>query len=166
MYPTPQEQLDAAIRLITAAADHAGPAGERDGLLRGAMVLLRRLSRSLDARLPFLADDNERVRGLMQRLRADLPSLASEIDKASAQAASETDEASARVTTGSESQEHSANLVWQGLLARAVTELADDEAGDRGRAQIAAHLRERTAANPALNREPIQRPQLTEEPRA
>ena len=165
MHPTPQEQLDAAIRLITAAAEHARPAGERDDLLRGATVLLRRLSRSLDARMPFLADDNERARVLLQHLRADVASLAPEIDKASAHAAPETDEASARATTSSESHEHSANLIWQGLLARAVTELADDEAGDRGRAQIAAHLRARTAANPALNREPIRRPQPTEEPR-
>ena len=115
--------------------------------------------------MPFLADDNERARALLQRLRGDVASLAPEIDAASAHAAPQTDQASARATTSSESQEHSANLVWQGLLARAVTELADDEAGDRGRAQIAAHMRARTAANPALNREPIQRPQLTEEPR-
>ncbi|MDH3682964.1 MAG: hypothetical protein OEV40_23790 [Acidimicrobiia bacterium] len=116
-------------------------------LLADAARLLRRLERSWPKRMPFLVDDNHRALRLLEGLRPDLPSLAREISAAMEHPPVDGEEAATDL-----------NLGLQGLLARAVHALADDADGDKGRARIAEHLRRRLAVNPALNRDPVERP--------
>ena len=97
--------------------------------------------------MPFLVDDNQRAIRLLDELRSDLAPLAEEISAATERPPADGEEAA-----------NDLNVQLQSLLARAVHVLADDLDGDRGRARIAEHLRHRIAADPALNRHPIERP--------
>ncbi len=97
--------------------------------------------------MPFLLDDSERAQRLLVELRSVLPSMHTDIDAAGS-----------RPAPISEKAAHEQNLEWQRLLARAVYELPENEAGATARIRIARHARERIAADPTLNREPALRP--------
>ena len=147
MHPTASEQLQAIRYLIERAQADPELSAESDQLLGDAMRLLRRLERSWTKRMPFLVDDNQRAIRLLDELRSDLAPLAEEISAATERPPADGEEAATDL-----------NVQLQSLLARAVHVLADDLDGDRGRARIAEHLRHRIAADPALNRHPIERP--------
>jgi hypothetical protein len=148
MYPTPEEQLAAAWRQITEAAADPALASDTVERLDNAARLLRRLERSLSRRLPFLLEASARARLLLNELRSDLPALAADIDVLSSRASARSGPAA-----------HATNLAWQRLLARAVSELPVDDAGERGISLIAAHLRTRSASDPSLHRHPTALPE-------
>ncbi|MGB5760729.1 MAG: hypothetical protein WBM50_27695 [Acidimicrobiales bacterium] len=149
MHPTPSEQLQAIRHLIERAQADPELSEESDRLLGDAIRLLRRLERSWPKRMPFLVDDNQRAIRLLGELRPDLSPLAEEISAATE-----------RPPANGEEAADALNAQLQGLLARAVDVLADDPDGDRGRARISEHLRHRIAADPALNRHPVERPAI------
>lgn len=147
MHPTPNEQLQAIGHLIDRVQANPELSPGSVQLLGDALRLLRRLERSWSRRMPFLIDDNRRAMWLLDELRPLLTSLSAEIPAAAELPAAESEEAARRI-----------NVELQGLLARAVHVLGDGPDGDRGRARIAEHLRHRIAADPALNRDPVERP--------
>lgn len=149
MHPTPTEQLQAIRFLIEQARADREQSAASQQLLADATRLLRRLERSWPKRMPFLVDDNRRALRLLSELRPHLAPLDAEIA-----------EVDRRPATDSEESAHKRNVELQGLLGRAVHLLPDDSDGDRGRAKITQHLRQRTAADPALNRDPAERPPL------
>ncbi|MGF1599857.1 MAG: hypothetical protein ACFCVK_23590 [Acidimicrobiales bacterium] len=149
MHPTPTEHLRAVRHLIERAQADPDAAAGSAHLLTDAVRLLRRLERSWPARQPFLVDDNRRAIRLLGELAPDLGPLAHEVAAASD-----------RPPVDGEDAAHERNLELQALLARAVHVLADDAAGDRGRARIAEHVRQRIAADPTLNRDPAERPPI------
>lgn len=146
MHPTPEEQLNAILRLIEDAASDSRMAEEPKALLADAGRLIRRLERSWSSRLPFLTRDNELAIELLSEIGPLLPVLQKKID-ALAGTATQPDEPSS----------HAVNKQCQELLSEAVHLLPDDSAGDNGRARIVAYLRSRLAADPALNRTPTDR---------
>lgn len=148
MHPTVDEQLRAVRRLLDAVAGDPGLAGPSAQALADASRQLRRLEGSWAARLPFLTDDNRatvELLGEVAPLVADRPGWGEELAAAVA---------AAEVPTVAEPVAHDRNLALRRLLARAVHELPDSEAGDAARARIAAHLRRRLDADPALHRSP------------
>lgn len=146
MHPTPEEQLQAILRLIDLAAGDPEMAAETKSTLADASRLVRRLERSLAIRLPFLADDNELAAELLTALAAQLPTLAEGIATATSD-----------LPIASETKAHQTNKRLQELLGQAIHLLPDNAAGNDGRARISDHLRTRIAADPALNRSPAER---------
>lgn len=148
MFPTPTDQLSAARRLLDASQDLEPGSDAAVELASGARSLLRRLEGQLDRRMPFLLDDSARASRLLADLRSQLPGLSQEIDAVAA-----------RPRPQSELDAHQTNLLWQGLLASAIHELPENPEGLAARARIADHVSERLASNPALHRDPADRPQ-------
>lgn len=148
MHPTPEEQLDAILRLVEGAASDSAIAEDSNAMLTDASRLIRRLQRSWSGRLPFLSHDNALAAELLTHLAPMLPSLQHEIDDVVR---------SVEQSRADEPATHETNKRFQGLLARAVHQLPGDNAGDEGRARIVTHLRNRLAADPALNRAPADR---------
>lgn len=151
MHPTPDEQLVAIERLIMRGTEGTRRGAEPTTIeadLTDASRLTRRLMRSWARRLPFLERDNELAIELLSSLVSKQPDLTAQVTGAiRARENADAGEPSA----------HQLNKSLQMLLADAVHALPDDEAGDADRARIAAHLRARLAANPALHREPALR---------
>ena len=137
MYPTPDDFLASIGRLV-----EQGAGGSHDDAAR----LVRRLQRSWPLRHRFLVEDNQLGLDLIIGLSELAPALADEIATVTMPAVW-IDERSA----------HDINNRIQDLIARAVHELPDSDEGDAARARIARHLRLRIRANPALNREPLER---------
>ena len=146
MHPTPEEQLQAVLRLIDAVATDPGIAPESQEILADAGRLIRRLRRSWARRLPFIVRDNELAAELLAGFSPRLPELADEIQAAAAS-----------LPVDDEPSAHEVNKQLQDLLGRAVHLLPDDAEGDAARVRIADHLRARLAADPALNRTPTDR---------
>ena len=80
MHPTPEEQLDAILRLVEGAASDSAIAEDSNAMLTDASRLIRRLQRSWSGRLPFLSHDNALAAELLTHLAPMLPSLQHEID--------------------------------------------------------------------------------------
>lgn len=146
MHPTPEEQLQAVLRLVNHAATDPGMTPETKSTLADASRLIRRLDHSLATRLPFLVTDNELAAELLTDLAAHLPTMAEAIKTATSE-----------LSTFDEPKAHEANKRLRELLAQAVHLLGDNSTGNDGRARIAEHLRTRVAADPALNRSPAER---------
>ena len=152
MHPTPEEQLRVIERRLAEVveAELSLSASSRQAL-DDARRLLRRLEGSLAKRMPFLQADNQLAARLLQDLAPLLPDLSVEIDSVIAPSDS--------VNQGpvDEPAAHERNKQLQGLLGRAIHLLPEGPEGDAGRARVAAHLRSRLAADPVLNRNPIDR---------
>ena len=148
MHPTPEELLQAIVRNLDQVAAEPSLASESREALDDARRLVRRLERSWAQRLPFLLLDNQLAAELLHSLIPLVPDLADEIETA---VADHTSLAGHRLD---EPAVHDMNKRLQGLVGQAVHILPDDADGDAGRSRIAAHLRSRLAADPALNRSP------------
>jgi hypothetical protein len=147
MHPTPEEHLAAVRRLIAHAMAAAPEATEAVAALTDADRILRRLHGSLSARLPFLVEDCRLARELLVSLESELPAdLVADLGQVPAEG-----------ELTSEPLAHEADKTLRGLLARAVRALPDGPDGDQGRSRIADHLRQRLAADPALQRTPVSR---------
>ena len=146
MHPTVEEQLAAIRRLVEAAAADPSMAEGPSALLIDASRQLRRLAGSWAGRFGFLQRDNREAVALLASLRDQLGTWVAEADRL---------EDAVRSAT-SENQAHDVNKSLRALLARAARELPDTEAGNAGRRALSAYLRDRVAADPALNRNPMQ----------
>ncbi len=134
MHPTPQEQLGALAGIIAEVAANEQLPADAQQRLTLAVGQLRRLAGNVSARLPFLQHDNERTEALLGDLGA-LPTVAA-----------------VELSLLDEPVAHERNKALRAALSELIGRLADDAAGDQARARIAAHLRARTQADPALNR--------------
>ena len=144
MHPTVEEQLTAIRRLVdeVAADPTVGEVSART--LADVSRQLRRLTHSLGGRLEFLRRDNVDAATMVASLADRLGPWAAEVESLEYQG----------TAAVSEHQAHEVNKALRELLARAARELPDDDAGRAGRAALSAYLRERVAADPALNRNP------------
>ena len=151
MHPTPDEQLRAAQRTLDqVSVDPSLAPGAREAL-DDVRRMLRRLEASWAQRLPFLLLDNRLAMELLRSIAPHVPDLVAEIESADA------DVTSSGRDGVNEPAAHDLNKRLQALLGRAVHCLPDDADGDAGRSRIAAHVRARLAADPALNRTPTHR---------
>ena len=141
MHPTVEEQLRALRGVVDHVAAEQGLSTVGAQALANVALQLRRLEHSYSARLAFLLQDNLASAALLEQLEGTWVELAQTVmGNGGASMAP------------SEDQAHQTNKALRGLLARAVHELAADDAGDAARARIAAHLRRRVALDPSLNR--------------
>ena len=129
MHPTPDEQLQGALRQLDAVSEGAAAVGELSApgaeTLQDAIRLLRRLSGSWPARYGFLTADNQAMAALLE--------LAPPADQPT------------------ETEAHALNKQLRELLAETVRALPPE---DPARIAIARFLRNRVAADPGLHRNP------------
>lgn len=131
MHPTVAEQIQGVLRWLDAVATDPGLSPASTERLADATRVLRRLETSGPARMPFLLADNAATEALLAELGvAVTPAPA----------------------PGSEDESHARNVALRALLTTAIGELPSTDAETRRR--IAAHLRDRVAVDPSLNRNP------------
>lgn len=130
MHPTATEQLQGVLRWLDAVAADPGLSSASAERLADATRVLRRLETSGPARMPFLLADNVATETLLAELGVTVTSE----------------------PTPTEQDAHARNLALRALLTSAIADLP--VGADDSRRRIGAHLRNRVAADPSLNRNP------------